>query len=103
MSPKSLIHWRNQAQSGVFLCIFQFHSHCVQRFTAALTELILKCMFCFIAEYFLIYSVHLLGTSKSEQALLSFDAARLKKLFVTAHALAKNRQPYTLFMWTSDV
>ena len=39
-----------------------------------------------------------LGTSKAEQTLQSIDAAhvaRLKKLFVTARALAKNKQPYT--------
>ena len=38
-----------------------------------------------------------LGTTKAEQALQSIHTehvARLKKLFVTALALAKNRQPY---------
>ena len=49
----------------------------VSRVTAALTELILICMFCFITKYFLIYYVHLLGTSKTEQALLSIDAANV--------------------------
>ena len=46
------------------------------------------------------------GTSKAEQALQSIDAtnaARLKKLFATAIALAKNRQPYTSFMWMCDM
>ena len=46
-----------------------------------------------------------LGTSEAlqRQSIDATNAARLKKLFVTALALVKNRQPYTSFMWMCDM